>query len=245
MQKRAQIFVYLGIIGVLLLVGTIVELLWRRVRFMKQQKEERAFVMQNLTHELRTPVAGLGLSVEQIRADFDTLPENLQSSFLRICDDVQRLKRVIEGSTQYLRSSTTPQDLFLKKKNIASVNDFVESVIARFDEPIEFAPLAQDCSVNEDPYWFAICLQNIIQNALKHGKPPVRVELSPNLKISVIDSGNLHDVSLAELTPAFSKGAHSEGLGLGLSIVNRVIKEMGAKLTVHGAPTTFTIDLKV
>jgi hypothetical protein len=73
--------------------------------------------------------------------------------------------------------------------------------------------------------------------------PPVilNVTIEPKkLIIEVIDSGSLTKANWKELkTPFVSKA----GLGLGLTIVESMIKRMGGSMTLQGPPTTFILEI--
>ncbi len=70
---------------------------------------------------------------------------------------------------------------------------------------------------------------------MKHGKPPVTVSvesIDSELVIRVADSGSFKDVP------------SKDGLGLGLSIVKNVVKEMGGTLELVPSPTIFILRVK-
>ncbi len=71
--------------------GALVLGLARSVYDRYQQRRERQFILQLLTHELRTPIASLGLTVEMLRNQFDSLDEGTQ-------DVLWRLLAIINGS---------------------------------------------------------------------------------------------------------------------------------------------------
>jgi C4-dicarboxylate-specific signal transduction histidine kinase len=65
------------------------------------------------------------------------------------------------------------------------------------------------------------------------------------VSVEVKDAGNpsLEDLENA-LTP-HHKGKKSKGLGIGLSIVNRKINEVGGTLDIQANPTRFTMKFKL
>lgn len=58
-----------------------------RWRIRRRAMQERMLVLQILTHELRTPIASLAMTVEGFRRHFDALPETLYDEFRRLTED--------------------------------------------------------------------------------------------------------------------------------------------------------------
>lgn len=218
-----------------------------KVRLERRNHQGRVLILRTITHELRTPVASIELSLENFRHHYERLTSDLQVNFIRMCNDVQRLRRLIESSTQYLQSSENGQLLLLKSVNLPSVNSYMENLLEEYKHRITIHPLENDCSFTLDPFWVGICIKNLIDNAFIHGLKPVEVQLNcePHvLSISVSDSGTNPDLDLEDLMKPFSKGSTSPGLGLGLTIVLQVLSTMKAKLHYKPSPSTFTITLK-
>jgi signal transduction histidine kinase len=218
-----------------------------KVRLERRNHHGRVFVLRTITHELRTPVAGIELSLESFRHHYERLTEDMQLSFMRMCNDVQRLRRLIESSTQYLQSSEDGHLLILKPIFIQSFNDCIEVLLEDYLPNINFHPLKNDRSCVLDPFWVGICVKNLVENALTHGTKPVEVTLKCEYNlflISVKDQGMNPNLNLLTLERPFSKQSTSPGLGLGISIVVHILKSMKATMHFSPAPTTFTIKLK-
>jgi signal transduction histidine kinase len=200
-------------------------LLVRRVRAQRQEEERQRFVLQTLTHELRTPVASLLVSIDSLRAGFDALSPGGQEALLRVVDDAQRLRRLTEKSRAYL---TRKETLMLEPVGLPSVGDWVRERLG----PSVGVEVQQDGPVTVDPYWLGLCLDNLVQNALNHGAPPVvvRVCRGERLTLEVRDGGTLG-------------ASRSPGLGLGLSIVRRAVAAMNGSLGRFEKPTRFIIDV--
>ena len=157
-----------------LLFGVILSLIYHVRKQKRVHAEARALMLKTLTHELRTPATSLRFAVETLRKYFDSFPSEVQGSFFQICEDVHRLGRLISASTQYLRSQ---EDSSVFKFNIqnVSVNELVADVIEAF-EGVEFTQSVSDYRIETDPYWIRTCLLNLLENAVRHGKRPIRGE---------------------------------------------------------------------
>jgi two-component system osmolarity sensor histidine kinase EnvZ len=90
-------------------------------------------------------------------------------------------------------------------------------------------------------------LANLVDNALRHGRPPVHVRIEQTgeqARIDVADHGpGIAPAAQARLTQAFARGDASRatpGAGLGLAIVQQIVRRMGGTLSFvadAGAPS--------
>jgi len=231
-------------------IGIVLIIIWillLKIRADRKEEERKRFALQTLTHELRTPIASMVLSLESLKSDFDNLSEEGQDTFMRIGSDISRLKRLTEASKQYLNAQMGKNLLLMQKKTIPSIKEYLESVLDPFLGQIQIKNSSEDYAVNLDPYWMGLCTKNLVENALKHGKKPIWIEYNRNnslFYLSVFDSGNCPIKDLKNLRQPFVKGQESQGLGLGLYMVHKVVNDMGGKLLFSSAPTCFTIQLK-
>jgi signal transduction histidine kinase len=214
---------------------------WFVYRWNSKRKElrSRMLVLQILTHELRTPIASLSLTVEGFRREFEHLPESVYDEFRRLCEDSRRLRQLAEASKDYLQSEDKP----LAADWIPSVKEWLEfKVEEEFKEKIEFS-INQDISARLNVYWLGTCIDNLLRNALKYGISPVKLEVvtsSHSVIFKVIDQGNLSHKNWRELRKPF---VSKSGLGLGLTIVESMVGRMGGKMSLVGPPTSFILEI--
>ena len=234
-------------LSLLALVCGVAMMLRERVHARRRDHDERLFVLRTLTHELRTPAAGLTLSLDPLRQDFDALSEPSQDAFLRLCDEVGRLNRVLSVTGRYLQLHGRGGEETAVLATLDDPGAFLEELL----EPFEVALTRPDTPApfRTSPVWLAICVRNLVENAMVHGQPPITVTLSRprrgHLEIAVQDAGTGLERPLEELAQAFERRAESAGLGLGLSIVARIVALLGGTLTLRPNPTTtFVIHLE-
>lgn len=235
--------------GLIIIIVLVVRIILIKIRQQKIEDEKRRLALRVLTHEFRTPIASLLLLIERFSRRFDDLDEDLQDSYLRISSEIYRLQRLTETSRNYLKAKQSGKLITFNLECIKSVNHWVEeSLVNYFDrgDEFEFVPLKNDEEFKIDTYWLGICIKNLVENAFHHGSTPVRVSLfmeKGNLLIKVSDRGECSFSDIEDMSEEFVKGNKSEGTGLGLNIVYKVIREWGGDLTFEANPTTFTIEL--
>jgi len=236
-NSKSRRLALLLLAGVVILTISLLVLLRNRLMSKKQEEEQRLFALQMLTHELRTPATAMRLAIETQRREFDSLPTESQKAFLQMCDEFQRFQKIIDASKNYLKSQNDPRP---SMETVPSINDFTASILEQYQDRITFQPLTEDRSFPLNRYWLELCLKNLVDNALIHGKQPVVVSLSgaSGLKIVVSDQGEF------SVNPPSEIMQSKEGLGLGLVIVKKVVQGMGGELFIQNSPTRVTIELK-
>ncbi|MGB0452181.1 MAG: ATP-binding protein [Bacteriovoracaceae bacterium] len=243
-------------LGCIIILGFLIVLIINKLKAQRLEDERKRLALQVLTHEFRTPVASLLLQVENLSPYFEKLSDPLQEILLRISGDAYRLKRLTDMSRNYIKSQNFKGLFDFNIEVFPSVNDFVEDIVLEYQEgltpedreknPMTLNLLEKDLTFATDWYWLRICVLNLLKNAIDHGLAPITINLTEQkgcLFISVSDSGDCQFETLDEITREFSKGQKSEGTGLGLNIVRKVVESLKGKLLFSQGPTTFTMEL--
>ncbi|MCG7585195.1 DUF3404 domain-containing protein [Photobacterium sp. OFAV2-7] len=215
----------------------IASLLIRSLYQRRQNAKERQFVLQLLTHELRTPITSLGLTVELFREQFDDQNEQTQQAVWRLMADHQRLAQLTETSKGYL--TTNSKEQFQRQR--AYLSDWLEHCLDKHQ--LNYA-LNEDRELELPYYWLGICLDNLAKNAQQHGKGQITIEVKVNkvLHIQVGDQGEFPS-SAKRWLGMFSQPKHQANMGIGLIIVSRLMKKMGGKLICLRKPTRCILEL--
>lgn len=200
----------------------------------RQQSIARRFVLQLLTHELRTPITSLGLTTEMLRDQFDNLNEDGQQAFWRLTEDYQRLSQLTEHSKTYLSDNG---DYALQA---GSLGDWLAQVCSAHN--VRYT-VENDQQLTLPFYWLSICLNNLIVNALRHGSAPVHVEaiVSRHLQITVCDQGRFP----TRYQRWLKRPSNNENMGIGLKLVRHLIQQMGGRLLIKTHPTRITMELPI
>lgn len=236
MSEPAEYQTLQRILTILLLV-ILISVFTRGFYLKRRQDEEKKFILQLLTHELRTPITSLSLTVEMFKEDYDSLPANAQNAVWRLIADYQRLSQLTENSKVYLSKDKSQQ--LLKQK--ASLEEWLSYICDKHHVAYQ---LEHDIELNQPYYWLSICLDNLIKNAKQHGKDNifVNVKLTNKLIIEVKDAGNFP----SPITLFFSRlkpKQNENNMGIGLGIVKHLMNKANGKLTILRHPTRCILEL--
>jgi PAS domain S-box-containing protein len=212
------------------------------------------------SHELKTPVASLGLSAESLlrardsgRLDEERLATGLDrilTASLRLDELVRELLDISRLTSGQLRYDLAPTDLVA----------LAREVVARFaavDEYDRIRLVAPGSAVVEaDGSRIDQVLTNLVDNALKYSNTPTEIEVaiveSPDaVELRVSDRGmGLDETASDRLFEAFNRAASAEhvpGLGLGLHIASQIVSRHGGRIQAtpraDGPGAVFSVTL--
>lgn len=190
---------------------------------LQSRLEAERRVTADMAHELRTPLTGLTTAAE-------LLPPGRPSELVR--DRVQALRALVEDVLEAARLDTATERADLSD---VSLGGFTTRRAAPYAPEVKMRVLA-DTVVATDPKRLERILVNLITNAVKHGVPPVVVDVD-GACIRVRDQGpGFSDELLREGPSRFRKGTDgSGGHGLGLTIALGQAHVLGARLTFANA----------
>ena len=202
------------------------------------QERERALLLAGVSHDLRSPLARIRIAAELLPESADVAAR--RTSIVRNVDVADRL---IASFLDYVRASELPLTATV---DIAAV---ARHLLETREEPADVLALSAPAQLDV-PRTHALLLErllaNLVDNAMRHGKPPVLIRVSadgPDAVVDVEDHGpGIAPDAQARLTQAFARGDASRGTpgtGLGLAIVQQIVRRMGGTLTferVAGLP---------
>jgi signal transduction histidine kinase len=207
---------------------------------------ERSAVIRDLvyalSHDLRTPLAALGMTMRQARAgSYGPLPgeylEILDRS-ITATDDVARLAETLLLVARFESGDRRPQrervDLAQMARQIAGEFEALagtQGVIVH----VEGATSAVTVGDRDD---LRRAITNLVANALQHGIAGTQVTLTVSsdgvgTRLSVADDGfGVPESARPQLFRRFARGngRRGGGSGLGLYIVQRVAQESGGRI---------------
>jgi len=223
-----------------------------RLRALEAARRE---FLANAAHELRTPVTAIAGFAETL-AD-ESLPADTRREFVAtIGRNADRIARLVTGLLELERQGDRP--LAVERGAAVALAPVVDGCVATAAAARPgAAPVAVDVpatlAVRGDRDRLEHVIQNLIDNAHKHGAPPVAVTataVGDRVRLQVTDGGPGLDPAVRERVfdrfyrgPAARRG---EGSGLGLAIARAAATALGGTLTVEAAPgggTAFVLEL--
>lgn len=201
-----------------------------------------------IAHDLKSPLTVIGLSAEMVqRIMKGSLLPKADQHLETIKDSSHKMAEMIE-QLLWLAKSRNAQEALMP----VDVQQHVEAAIRRF----KFALEAQRIEVIAAPnlpdvmghgQWVEEIFANLISNAIKymgHDKPypSIRIQALPQgdcVRFEVIDTGiGISAENQARLFEMFTRlhTIKAEGLGLGLSIIHRMVKRMNGDIGVESVP---------
>jgi signal transduction histidine kinase len=214
-----------------------------------------------LSHELRNPLAPIRTAADllprliagndaRVTATLDIIGRQIRQ-LTRLVDDLLDVSRITQGRIEIQRG---PVDL------VEVVTQALESVEPLLDEKRHTVRLVTnpDLYVEGDRARLVQCVSNILTNAVKYtdagGEIVVAVSREgPHAVIAIADTGvGIPASLLPRIFDLFVQNERSldrseGGLGIGLSVVRRLIEMQGGKVSAaspgSGQGSTFTISL--
>lgn len=175
-----------------------------------------------ISHELRSPLTRMRVTTEFI-AD-----ENVRKS---LNEEINHLDRITGMLLERERLSARPDIL---EKKMTDVSDIIQNVVKKYPETKVLMPIHESIPVDQNR--FELALGTLLDNAYKHGKPPVEISLGADqalIWIEVKDHGDgLPEEHIQKLgEPFFPSSKSAEGFGLGLSLAYSIFKAHGFTLS--------------
>jgi len=194
-------------------------------------------LLQDISHELRSPLARLSVAVELARGGGD--PE---IAFQRIEREADRLNILVGELIQVTRAEGDPEGLATEPVRVDElIRVIVDDVhIEAERRQVRLELHADEAEMEGNPELLRRAIENIVRNAIRYSPPEGRVEISLDaslphtgdgrIRIAVRDFGTgVPEDSLAHIFDPFyrvekDRGRTSGGVGLGLAIARRAVE---------------------
>jgi signal transduction histidine kinase len=225
-------------------MAAIVALLWRMLRQESVLEQQRQNFISAVTHELKTPIAGIRLALETVLSGRAQGPA--QEQFLRnALADAERLQSLVEKVLELTRFASGVHRLHIQ---LADLSQLVEEELAAALPRAKargiqlVAEILPGVQVPHDGEAVAIVLSNLLENAFKYAapaEPKVWVRLwveEGQAVLEVADNGiGISPEDLPKIFSVFYRGGdevarRTPGTGIGLFVAKEIAKAHGGKL---------------
>jgi two-component system phosphate regulon sensor histidine kinase PhoR len=236
------------------------------IEVLKQNEAYRKEFLQNLSHEIKTPVFAIQGYVDTLlngalenpdvnRKFLGSTARNIDR-LVNLIDDLDEISRLESGEQKLSMSNFVIQDL---------IREVYESLAIKAGEKHSRLLVKKGCeypiAVHADKEKIRQVLINLVDNAIKYGKVDGMVEASiyntdgRNILIEISDDGlGIQEEHLSRVFERFYRTDYGRsrnigGTGLGLAICKHIVEAHGHSIHVRSKPEVgstfgFTIDAK-
>lgn len=224
------------------------------IDLMKQKKlsEIKTDLMNNITHELQTPIANISIASEVLRTGAGRMDEHKSLHYANIIyEENRRLKFQVE---QVLQASLFEKGQIALVKTEVDVNALVEEVIRNFQLRIQHRHGQLNCRLEAakpvvlaDAFHLANIFYSLLDNADKYSpdKPDIVITTTNTLSgilIAIADKGigirrDVQRYIFDKFYRAGTGNVHDvRGHGLGLTYVKKIVQAHQGKISLTSEP---------
>lgn len=221
-----------------------------RLAFSEKEKAWREMAKQ-VAHEVKNPLTPMKLTIQNFERKFNPDDPDIRDKLKKMSSSViDQIDMVATVATAFSQFAQLPE----KNNETFHLNAEVDSILRIFNNDRIFVHSNRaDIMVNMDRIYLNRIITNLITNAKQAvedtAEPIINVDLEQFNKrviISVEDNGVGIDEGVLEriFEPSFT--SKTSGMGLGLTMVRRMVEDYGGVITVKselGKGAKFTISL--
>jgi two-component system sensor histidine kinase CpxA len=210
-------------------------------------------LLQDISHELRSPLARLGVAVELARGGGD-----MEAALNRVEKESDRLNVLVGELIQVTRAEGDPEGLATEP---VRVDDLVRIIaddvhIEAERRHVELVLDLNEAEIQGSPELLRRAIENIVRNAIRYSPEASTVEVrlrqaGARLKLSVRDFGaGVPEESLAHIFDPFyrvekDRGRTSGGVGLGLAIARRAVELHHGQLQAFNQKPGLMVEIEL
>ena len=247
----------------LFIFAVVIGLLYYSIKSLITQKkiaDIKTDFVNNITHELKTPLATLTLATKMLKnEEVQQQPQLVDNTVNTIERQNKRLQKLID---QVLNNSLGYNEIQLHKETV-NIKPYINTILDDFVLSIKNENLTLNRSftgtnttINLDKFYITTALLNILENAVKYAGDHIVIDCivdsNDKLNISIKDNGiGISDKDKTQVFEKFFRAGNKEihdvkGLGLGLYYTNQIIKAHHGHITVRSNEhqgSTFTLSI--
>jgi signal transduction histidine kinase len=261
-KSRTTMYVWVLLILVVALlvgIGKTVQVMIRETRLSRLKTD----FVSSVSHELRTPLTSIRMFTETLLLGRVKSPEEERECLETIGQETERLSRLVERILDFSRMEAGRKAYRFRPE---SIRELVDAAVAACRPMIEKDGFEVETRIPDDLPETSVdhdamveVLINLLSNAIKYSPDGRRVDISAArdteyVDLAVTDRGV--GIPRADHKRIFEKFYRVDnrlctevsGSGLGLSLVQYIVKAHGGEIKVSSAPgrgSTFTVRLPI
>lgn len=255
LQRMATILI-LSVASILILISLFVFAIRALIKQKKVSDVKTDFI-NNITHELKTPLTTLSVSTKILeRKDVQENLEVFHSILETINRQNTRLQNLVD---QVMSNSLGIEEIELQKEKVQP-NVLVKTILSDFELAYPNVKIKIEIDASEitlllDKFHLTTAITNVLENAVKYGCQNITIKTTidkDQFTISIQDDGigipkNKQSLLFEKFYRVEQGNLHNtKGLGLGLYYVDQIVKAHKGSINVAsnlGQGALFTISL--
>jgi signal transduction histidine kinase len=220
---------------------------------LESRNQEISDYTHMISHDLKTPLRSIDALTAWFKEDYaDQLHEDATHSFTLIRENVEKMDKLINSILQYSTISKNRESSY-----VVDLDLMLEEIVKTINWPahIQFNVNSKLPLIIGDHYRLQQLFKHLIENAIKYNDKEKGL-----IAIDVEELGEFYKFSIKDNGKGIAKKYHSkifntfkkldnntDSLGIGLSVVKRIVKMYHGDLWVDsevGKGTTFYFTLK-
>jgi len=229
---------------------------------LQQADERKNEFLAMLAHELRNPLSAIRTALELINRKKDLNIEDTRRISAIISRQTDQLSRLVNGLLDVARVTQGKIDLEMKRLAVHELVDhaieMTQSLIDKKGHAVHVHHAPDALHIEADPVRFKQVLGNLLHNAVRYTPPGGQIDVeiareANEVVIRVRDNGmGIAPDILPRVFDLFTQaktglGRHDSGLGVGLTVVQRMVDEHGGTILAEsaglGQGSTFTVRM--
>lgn len=195
---------------------------------------QKEFIYQSIfdiSHQLKTPVAGILLMLDLMNTDQTLKPERIE----HMTAQTERLESLIEHLLVHIQLEAQSISMYPLE---VSAKQLILNVLDLITTDLEIEIVGDDFNISCDPKWTAEALFNVINNKLHIAQSKITISIYKNKLYKIIDISDdgpeIEEHLRLDLFKRFYKGEHSSptSVGIGLAITKEIMELQGGKVRI-------------
>ena len=238
-----------GILLSLLLSLSVIFCLIYLLKIISTQKELAEIkndLINNITHEFKTPIATISTAIEAIESF--NVADNKEKTKQYAAISAFQLKKLHVMVEKLLETATLDSESLMLQKEPTNIVDLIAKIAKKFElltkKEIKFTTNIDSKILKIDLFHFENAVSNLVDNAIKYGGDIIEININPVLnvtEISVADNGKgidkSHQERIFDKFYRVPKGnTHDvKGFGIGLYYAQKIIEKHNGSINISSS----------
>jgi two-component system, OmpR family, phosphate regulon sensor histidine kinase PhoR len=218
-----------------------------KLRLMNKQRND---ILSAISHEFKNPIASIMGYAQTLQEEPDINPKIRDKFLEKISSNGEKISIMLDRLSLAVKLENNDLELNETTFDLKPLCEEVAANLLSKHKNRHISVTAQACMIYADKTMIELALINLVDNALKYSESEVELILNENT-VFVKDKGiGIKEEHLEHVSGKFyrvQKNSWDNSMGLGLSLVNYILKLHGASLDIQstfGVGSTFSFSIK-